>query len=431
MGIIANHIAQESDVWIESPADYRARVGLPEKVRWEIIGADGKPIKTMVSVTHLSTSSNPSTEEFDQVSSGPAIGYSVPETSDEASIPIYVVIPTTAKSFDRLIEEANRLLGNDIDGRYELARRTHNGSVLRIMNPTGMPVTATESYKELLGYSLSTPNFTETRDMRVNREIIALETIAAYHPKLGVMNRIKQYFSDVKQYIMGGNLPSTNTLVAVDTSKLEQLFNSEPTAFVNSGSVQVIVPPGLVCPYTTYLDVLITIHKTFINRLLDDFITPLKTWVAEAINTPSRLEETNLVATWYPHDVEALEKGLTKCFKGKSDHMPFKKMVKQPGDLKKVSRKYNELVTLNMSNSPSAISAEIDTLAEYLDQLINGLSDPSSEFKAYGPTVELVSSATYQLAREVDFFSRYTASVKLFGITMADTMDKMERVIKG
>lgn len=189
---------------------------------------------------------------------------------------------------------------------------------------------------------------------------------------------------------------------------------------------KVIVPPGLK---VSYLDHLKTLHTSQANvdALIPEILMPTEKFLGALLARPDTLKshrEPEIIQQAVNHDVDALKATLAKDFdKGRHETVNYGDLVGRQSDWPKIAESFNDLSDRMGRIDRVQILGHVTTISEYLERLIEHLSDDSQAYAENGISVSNLAKVSYAVATEVEYYATHAYMVELLQTSIENAVE--------
>lgn len=269
----------------------------------------------------------------------------------------------------------------------------------------------------------------ETQYKMISMEATAVSQVLEVLPK-----KLPAFVSDVKGFIsnfMGGDAPAMPSSFFSPEKKVVGLMKSLPySAMVD---VSVFVPAGLSGTYDDYLDML-EVGQSYAEDLLKDTLGAGMRWIAALLSEPENLQRVSGTPEFRKivwHDLEAYQKGMAKITSKKdaSDSAKLGEVIPNVAAWPQVCKRMEEIQSRYASISRTDLIDAVTDLTGALETLMHRAEIEPDVYKLSSRTMKEIADVSYQLAREVEFFSVYSFQLEQMSNALNDTQEHLLKAL--
>lgn len=219
------------------------------------------------------------------------------------------------------------------------------------------------------------------------------------------------------------------------------LFKDTSHNYVSLSKVTVFVPTGMKCSYLEWLTVLETLSKQALT-IEERVLKPFSDWLGAVLSDDERFfsrRPLEGLKTIEFTDIKKIQKDVEKCIKPRGkDQMPYADAVGRNKEWEEINGRLSVLNEETARVSPENIRKQTDQISEFLDKILANLQNEEflQKLEEYGPKmfsrnlVSALSDYSYDVAKEIEFYSIYVYHLEVTTQAVQDTYDKLRDILK-
>lgn len=260
--------------------------------------------------------------------------------------------------------------------------------------------------------------------------IISLESTNLSQTLSAVTDRLPGFLVDVKHFITNTMNPFASTTGLVNSHTLEARLRN--VDFLLVAGLAVDTPPGFRAKWLDYIQAL-NQGQAVLDIFQATALKPFETWLGTLINSPDLLRSVGSAPSLMRYkapDLDGIKAAMAKCFDPKSGDVSATvgDVVSRSADIPVVTRQLNDINSRFATIDRKVLIRQVTAITELLDALIAGIKEDPEGLPVSGATLKTLTEMTFNMAREVEFYSAHAYAVESFTQSVKDSYKRLEKV---
>lgn len=255
--------------------------------------------------------------------------------------------------------------------------------------------------------------------IKIAANIISLEAMTPTASVEGMVDRLPNFFSDVKLFV--GNLfEFSKEQPAGLLESGSQVKWLKGVSYIDIKDKPVYVPPGLT---SSYVDVLHALEQgaNVVENIGPNVLSPFSVWLAVQLTDPSKLASLRSehdVRDFKPHALPKVIKEISDCYKGHgATETTFGKVFARNAEWDYVTNKANSLNERLVGKQVKQLLDAVEGITQNLDILLTRMKEDPVTYRTSASTMKVIATLCTTMAEECEFYSFYR--FKLMGVLHA------------
>lgn len=170
--------------------------------------------------------------------------------------------------------------------------------------------------------------------------------------------------------------------------------------------------PNQSVSYLQYAQAIKECQDVLVN-LYDYTLYPFQLYLGDVLNHPERLQNTASLHQIRTYDLNKYRKLLGDVQRGKSELLPYGKLVSRHADWQAVAKLTSQLVTTQKKIPQDLVEQTVLSIDERLNELFAKINDSNNQYRPSPQLVKQLGDLCYALADHVLFYSVYATQLQL------------------